>query len=126
MARAWPPTCCGVASVAPASALMYLRTVHHQLRSSCSQDTTFPTLKRSLRLEQPTCRPSEAHGSSKITIITCDFNIMYPRIVCLLQHFRDLHVSDTRFPSKYFYNTSAIYMLATSNFQIAFRHDTPH
>ena len=29
MARAWPPTCCGVASVAPASALMYLMTVHH-------------------------------------------------------------------------------------------------
>ena len=36
MARARPPTCCGVASVAPASALMYLRTVHHQQRSSCS------------------------------------------------------------------------------------------
>ena len=36
MARAWPPTCCGVASVAPASALMYSRTVHHQQRSSCS------------------------------------------------------------------------------------------
>ena len=36
MARARPPTCCGVASVAPASALMYSRTVHHQQRSSCS------------------------------------------------------------------------------------------
>ena len=36
MARAWPATSCGVTSVAPASALMYLRTVHHQQRSSCS------------------------------------------------------------------------------------------
>ena len=37
IARAWPATSCGVISVAPASALtLYLRTVHHQQRSSCS------------------------------------------------------------------------------------------
>ena len=62
MARAWPATCCGVASVAPASALMYLMTVHHQQRSSTSEQSVVkarPFLAKTACMSLtwlPTCR----------------------------------------------------------------------